>query len=140
MPEHARRAPGASTTRDPEHPSGHDDDHDDDHAALGADWLEPRFGASVAGPVGLHVSAKRYLCTIDPGYRARLSGASTQSLRLQGDLLDPVERVRFEEEEHFAATLVLRGCDDRAKDPDATTVSIDTYIPLLRRVADHAGS
>jgi predicted HD phosphohydrolase len=36
------------------------DEDDDDHEAIGARVLAPLFGPSVAGPVALHVTAKRW--------------------------------------------------------------------------------
>ena len=35
---------------------------DDRHEERGAEYLREAFGAAVAGPVRLHVAAKRYLC------------------------------------------------------------------------------
>ena len=57
---------------------------DDLHEALGGRWLESRFVPAVTEPVRMHVAAKRYLATMEPGYFERLSEASVLSLRLQG--------------------------------------------------------
>jgi predicted HD phosphohydrolase len=43
---------------------------------------------SVADPVRLHVAAKRYLCTIDLTYKARLSPTSLKSYLDQGGPMD----------------------------------------------------
>ena len=45
---------------------------DDVHEALGADWLAERFGPEVSEPVRLHVTAKRYLCTVEADYFGKL--------------------------------------------------------------------
>src|SRR5437879_3127026 len=61
------------------------------HEQGGAAWLRRYFGPAVAGPVRLHVAAKRYLCAVDPAYAARLSSASWLSLGLQGGPFSPHE-------------------------------------------------
>ena len=40
---------------------------DHGHEDIGALWLERQFGPEVTMPVRLHVAAKRYLCTVEPG-------------------------------------------------------------------------
>src|SRR5215813_14208584 len=45
---------------------------DDVHEELGAKWLGERFGPEVCEPVRLHVSAKRYLCTVESDYFGKL--------------------------------------------------------------------
>jgi predicted HD phosphohydrolase len=57
---------------------------DDQHERIGARYLARAFGPAVTEPVLWHVDAKRYLAAFEPGYRARLSPASLQSLALQG--------------------------------------------------------
>src|SRR5205823_4068872 len=46
------------------------------HEEEGAAWLETYFGPAVTAPIRLHVTAKRYLCAVDPAYREGLSSAS----------------------------------------------------------------
>ena len=46
---------------------------DNRHGEAGADWLAQWFGPEVTEPVRLHVAAKRYLCTVEPGYFGKLS-------------------------------------------------------------------
>src|ERR1700722_97290 len=48
----------------------------DIHGQVGAAFLRPVFGDRVAGLVEGHVPAKRYLVTVDPGYREQLSEGS----------------------------------------------------------------
>ena len=51
------------------------------HEERGAEFLSFQgFGPDVTEPVRLHVQAKRYLCTIDPDYRYRLSPESRRTL------------------------------------------------------------
>jgi len=94
---------------------------DDRHQERGADWLAWHFDASVTEPVRLHVRAKRYLCARRPGYVARLSPDSIESLVLQGGPMSAAECADFECERHFAAAIRLREWDDAAKDPRAVT-------------------
>ena len=68
----------------------------DAHDAVGARVLAPLFGARVAGPVALHVTAKRWRCAVDPGYLDALSATSRATLLTQGGPLDPDARTRFE--------------------------------------------
>jgi [1-hydroxy-2-(trimethylamino)ethyl]phosphonate dioxygenase len=91
------------------------DADDDDHEAVGARVLAPLFGPSVAGPVSMHVTAKRWRCSTDPGYFERLSEASKMTLKAQGGLLSEEECLRFEEHPGFPDALALRTWDDEGK-------------------------
>jgi predicted HD phosphohydrolase len=90
----------------------------DQHELLGADLLEPLWGPDVAGPIRLHVLAKRYLVTRHPHYRDRLSADSLRSLQLQGGDLSAQESLNFESCPHHKAALLLRVWDEQAKQPD----------------------
>ena len=57
---------------------------DSRHGPAGADWLSQWFGEEVTEPVRLHVSAKRYLCAVEPGYFGLLSDESVRTLARQG--------------------------------------------------------
>ena len=57
-------------------PQGIETDLDDAHEERAYQWLLRHFGPAVADPVRLHVAAKRYLCTLDPGYAEKLSPTS----------------------------------------------------------------
>ncbi|MGA7836086.1 MAG: HD domain-containing protein [Acidimicrobiales bacterium] len=91
------------------------DEDDDDHEAVGARILAPIFGPTVARPVSLHVTAKRWRCTTDPAYYDRLSEASKMTLKAQGGLLSDEECLRFEEHPGFPDALALRTWDDEGK-------------------------
>lgn len=124
-------APGPAERRDE-----YDDDH---HEAVGARWVAPRFGPAVAGPVALHVVAKRYRCTVDPGYAATLSPTSVQTLQAQGGLLDAAGVARFEAHPGAADALALREWDEAAKVPERVSPGIGVFVPELRRLAVDAG-
>jgi phosphonate degradation associated HDIG domain protein len=98
---------------------------DTQHESLGSAFLSRHFGPAVTEPVRLHVAAKRYLATTEPGYYDLLSAASIQSLQLQGGLMSTEERARFAGERFADDAIRLRRWDDEgkavgAKTPDLT--------------------
>lgn len=105
------------------------------HEAHGARALRRWFGPEVAGPVALHVIAKRYLCAAEPGYEAALSPASVLSLRLQGGPLDAAQRRRFERRRFAADAIRLRRWDDAGKIEGLVTPGLEHYWPILTRIA-----
>ncbi len=114
-------------------PQGIDTDLDDAHEERAYQWLLRHFGPAVADPVRLHVAAKRYLCTLDPGYAEKLSPTSFKSYLDQGGPMNPGERADFEAEPHFEESLRLRRWDDLAKDPTMTTRTIAEFRPVLEQ-------
>jgi len=101
------------------------------HEQLGYEWLLARFGPAVAEPVRDHVAAKRYLCRVDPEYRAQLSPASIQSLGLQGGPLSDDERYAFERLPWYREAVHLRRWDDAAKVPGLAVPPLEEYRPML---------
>jgi gamma-butyrobetaine dioxygenase len=108
------------------------------HEALGVEWLRPVFGPEVWRPVGLHVDAKRYLCATSPGYLARLSAASQQSLVVQGGVFTPSQAERFIAAPYAQDAVRLRLYDDAAKVPHAQPPPLTRYRELLERLATSA--
>lgn len=108
---------------------------DDDHEALGARVLSPILGHAVAQSVALHVTAKRWRCTIDRSYHTQLSPASQVTLRAQGGLLSLEECARFEAHPGFESALALRSWDDDAKTPDLHVGELRDYEVLVRALA-----
>jgi predicted HD phosphohydrolase len=105
------------------------------HAAWGAALVRGLLGERVAWLIETHAEAKRYVCTVQPEYRARLSPVSRRTLQLQGGPMTAEEVRRFEAHPWFADALRLRLCDDGGKDP---AVRVDDVAPLraaLDRVA-----
>lgn len=88
---------------------------DTQHESLGSAWLSRHFGPKVTEPVRLHVAAKRYLCTAEPGYFGRLSEASKLSLKLQGGPMSGAEADAFARGPHADAAVRLRHWDEEAK-------------------------
>jgi len=108
---------------------------DDDHEALGARVLAPIFGPAVAKPVALHVTAKRWRCTVEPSYYETLSATSKATLIAQGGLLDEAACRRFEAHPGFADAVLLRSFDDAGKQTDLQLLSLDHYVQLLESLA-----
>ncbi len=84
----------------------------------------------------LHVTAKRYLCTVESDYFGKLAPDSVRSLKLQGGLMSPDEVEAFRANPHHAEAVRLRRYDEEAKDPHARTPDFDHYlrhVPACRR-------
>jgi len=101
------------------------------HEFHGARWLSAYFPAEVTEPVRLHVAAKRYLCTTEPGYREALSQASAISLHLQGGPFVPEEGRAFEREPFWREAVRLRRYDDLGKRRDWPVPDLESYRSLL---------
>jgi len=104
---------------------------DDAHETAASGFLEKYFIPAVTEPVGLHVLAKRYLCTVSTEYFALLSPPSVVSLELQGGLLNEDEVARFEKNEFFGSAVQLRKWDDIAKDAMAITPPLESFMPYV---------
>lgn len=104
------------------------------HEAIGADWLEVHFGQDIAMPVRLHVDAKRYLCSREPGYRISLSPASRLTLELQGGAMSEAEAAAFEMNPYRDAALMIRRWDDGAKREGVVTPDLVHFRPYMERV------
>ena len=101
------------------------------HAENGATFLARGFLACVTEPVRLHVPAKRYLCTAEPGYRARLTAASLDSLEPQGGLMKPGDAVDFMNSPYADDTLALRRWDEMGRVPGLATPPLAHFRPCL---------
>jgi phosphonate degradation associated HDIG domain protein len=105
------------------------------HEFHGARALRRWFGPEMVGPVALHVQAKRYLCAAEPGYAEGLSAASVLSLNLQGGPFTPAQRRRFEASRFAADAIRLRRWDDAGKVAGYAAPALESYWPVLRRIA-----
>ncbi|MFJ5119389.1 phosphonate degradation HD-domain oxygenase [Kitasatospora sp. NPDC088548] len=104
---------------------------DNRHSDTGARWLERWFGPEVTEPVRLHVAAKRYLCAVEPGYRAKLSEASEYTLRVQGGPMSAEQAAAFAALPGAADAVAVRRWDEQAKEADAGTPGFEHFRPLL---------
>lgn len=108
---------------------------DDRHEYIAAGYLERLFGPAVAEPIRLHVDAKRFLCSVEQGYREALSPASVRSLALQGGVLGSDDVAKFPARPFAGDAIKLRRWDDLAKDPTVKTKPLSSYAQLLRSLA-----
>ena len=104
---------------------------DPGHAEAAAVFLGRGFAESVVETVRLHVPAKRYLCTVEPGYPAHLTPASQVSLGHQGGLMTPGSAARFLDSPYAADALALRRWDEMARVPGLATPSLAHFRPAL---------
>ena len=94
---------------------------DDRHEALGEKLL----------PVALHVDAKRYLCTAEPGYFNRLTQGSIRSLELQGGPFTEQEASEFFTRRGGEASVRLRRWDEGAKVKGLETPPLSHFRPYV---------
>lgn len=103
-----------------------------DHDRSCVEWLRRRgFSERLIGLVSGHVSAKRYLVSVNEDYWGRLSEASRKTLELQGGPMSVEEAVLFEENPYFKDVLRLRAWDEMAKDPEIQSPGLESYREIL---------
>ncbi|MDB2545250.1 HD domain-containing protein [Candidatus Pelagibacter bacterium] len=103
---------------------------DGKHEDIGYEYLKKIFKKEITEPIKYHVLAKRYLAK-DKKYFDLLSEASKTSLRLQGGILNDKECIKFEAQEYFKSSILLRKFDEAAKKIDIKMKSIHDYQNLL---------
>ncbi|MCC3306303.1 HD domain-containing protein [Sneathiella sp. HT1-7] len=111
---------------------------DSHHDRAGATVLAPFFPKIVTDCVRHHVSAKRYLCTVEPEYFSKLSDASILSLKLQGGPMSESAAKKFAANGDIDAIVQVRKWDDIGKVPGKETPGFSHYAPMLQRVVDSA--
>lgn len=105
---------------------------DTQHEASGSAWLSRHFGLAVTEPVRMHVAAKRYLATVEPGYFERLSEASVLSLRLQGGPMSALQAAAFAAEPFFADAIRLRRWDEEGKIVGYHGPALNHFLPRVQ--------
>jgi phosphonate degradation associated HDIG domain protein len=105
---------------------------DDRHEYEGAKCLEQIFSSAVTEPIRLHVEAKRYLCAIDPNYRASLSENSESSLILQGGAFSNEEAAMFIAKPYAKDAVKLRIWDDKAKVEGLETSDLRVFLAIAK--------
>jgi predicted HD phosphohydrolase len=107
----------------------------DTHARTGGDAIASLLGARIAALVAHHDEAKRYLVTVEPEYRERLSAQSITTLAAQGGVLDDAERAAFERRADVDACVTLRRADDDAKVPGLAVPPLEHWRGALAACA-----
>ncbi len=103
---------------------------DDQHEASGAVLVRRLLGEDVAGPIALHVAAKRHLCGTDPSYVLGLSPTSVASLAAQGGAFGLAESEDFLANPYADDAISLRRWDDLAKSPERVGLELDVVRKL----------
>ena len=106
------------------------------HEQTASEFLQGFFPETVIAPIAMHVEAKRYLVANEPGYFEVLSYGSQRSLEVQGGPFTPSECAEFLRLEGSADAVDLRRWDDHGKVTDLEVRNFDSWIPLLREVAN----
>lgn len=89
------------------------------HEKIGSEFLkECGMPSLVCELVGNHVLAKRYLCTVNRDYVAKLSDASKETFYMQGGCLTFEETKKFISSNFPELKILLRKFDDEGKARD----------------------
>jgi predicted HD phosphohydrolase len=112
---------------------------DEAHAQDGAAAVRGVLGERVAGIVGLHVEAKRYLVGVEGGYDGELSDDSVVSLRRQGGSLGAAEAEAFASLPWADEAVTLRRADDHGKAEGLVVHPLAWWVPRLQAVSARAG-
>ena len=105
---------------------------DAEHAEAGAEAVRAALGDRVAGPVGLHVEAKRYLVARQSTYAEVLAADSVASLALQGGAMSADEQRVFERQPHAPRALDLRRADERGKVDGLEVAGLGEWMRVVR--------
>jgi predicted HD phosphohydrolase len=108
---------------------------DEAHATDAARAVRGALGERVAGTVGLHVAAKRYLVATEGGYGGALTTDSVLSLGRQGGALTEGEAAAFLARPWAADAVNLRRADDSGKVEGIVVGDLAGWVPLLRGVS-----
>ena len=113
---------------------------DEAHATDGARAVRRALGERVAGTVGLHVAAKRYLVATEGGYDGVLTADSVVSLGRQGGAMDEDEAANFLAQQWAADAVALRRADDSGKVEGVVVGDLAGWAPLLRELSRQSGA
>jgi len=105
------------------------------HEITGSEFLSSLFPQTVTAPIAMHVEAKRFLAANESGYFEQLSQGSQRSLEVQGGPFTPAESASFLALEGSNEAVSLRRWDDHGKVIDLEVPSLESWVPLLTRVA-----
>ncbi|MGJ3261470.1 MAG: HD domain-containing protein [Rhodospirillales bacterium] len=103
------------------------------HDEAGADLLKDYFSDRILSGIRMHVAAKRYLCTVEPKYRDRISGGSETTLRMQGGLMSDAELEEFRATPYSEDAVQIRRWDDMAKTPGKETRPLEHWRDMISR-------
>eukprot|EP00004_Rigifila_ramosa_P002658 TRINITY_DN1274_c0_g1_i1.p2 TRINITY_DN1274_c0_g1~~TRINITY_DN1274_c0_g1_i1.p2 ORF type:complete len:236 (+),score=66.52 TRINITY_DN1274_c0_g1_i1:30-710(+) len=105
------------------------------HQGIGADWLKKyQFPSEICELVQNHVGAKRYLVATDKEYAAKLSHASTNTLRFQGGPMSEQEAKSFAANPLFRTFIQMRTWDEKAKVVGMELPPLSKYYSMIRAI------
>jgi len=107
---------------------------DAEHAEAGAAAVRAALGERVAGLVGLHVEAKRYLVARQATYTGELAADSVASLALQGGPMTSDEQETFERLPQADDALMLRRADESGKVDGLVVPGLDEWMQTVRQM------
>jgi predicted HD phosphohydrolase len=113
---------------------------DEAHATDAAHAVRRALGQRVAGIVGLHVAAKRYLVATEGGYGGVLTSDSVRSLGRQGGAMTEEEAAAFLARPWAEDAVTLRRADDSGKVEGLQVGDLDSWVALLRAVSERVGA
>jgi predicted HD phosphohydrolase len=113
---------------------------DEAHATDAARAVRQALGERVAGTVGLHVAAKRYLVATDAAYGGVLTTDSVVSLGRQGGAMTEEEAAAFLALPWASDAVTLRQADDSGKVEGLVVRELGAWTPLLHDVSRRAGA
>ncbi|MES2632542.1 MAG: phosphonate degradation HD-domain oxygenase [Pseudomonadota bacterium] len=113
---------------------------DDVHQYRALPFLRGLLSDDVIEPIKLHVDAKRYLCSVRPGYFAALSDDSKRSLGLQGGIYNEGQAEAFISQRGAADAVRLRVWDDLAKTAGLPTPPLSHFLERARRCELQSGA
>jgi predicted HD phosphohydrolase len=116
-------------------PGGTDEAHADDAARA----VRRALGERVAGIVGLHIQAKRYLVATEAGYGGVLTDDSVVSLGHQGGAMAGDEAADFLALRWASDAVTLRRADDSGKVEGLAVGDLASWVPLLQEITRRAG-
>ena len=112
---------------------------DETHAADAARAVRQALGERVAGIVGLHIEAKRYLVATEDGYGGVLTNDSVVSLQRQGGALRGEDAAGFLAQPWAADAVTLRRADDSGKVEGLAVRDLQSWAPLLQDLTRRVG-
>jgi predicted HD phosphohydrolase len=116
-------------------PGGTDEAHADDAARA----VRRALGERVAGIVGLHIEAKRYLVATDARYGGVLTADSVVSLGRQGGAMTGDEATAFLAQQWASDAVTLRRADDSGKVEGLVVGDLARWVPLLQEITRRVG-
>jgi predicted HD phosphohydrolase len=115
-------------------PGGSDETHAEDAARA----VRQALGERVAGIVGLHIEAKRYLVATEGGYGGMLTNDSVVSLQRQGGAMREEDAVAFLARPWAADAVTLRRADDSGKVEGLAVHDLRSWAPVLQDLGSSA--